>query len=65
MFSMPAGLARWITERILVPKMCFALALSRSAASSGMGFISCTPSFSGWSPLSTFRNGTTRFTFQR
>ena len=38
--SMLAGLACLMTERILVPKMCFDLALSSRAASSGIGFIS-------------------------
>ena len=62
---MPAALACLITERIFVPKIRFALALSSSAASSGMGFINWTPSFSAAKPLSTFRNGTTFFTFHR
>ena len=54
-----------MTERILVPKMRFALALLSSAASCGIGFIKRTPFFSSARPLSTFRKGTTRFTFQR
>ena len=62
---MPAGLACLMTERILVPKMRFVFALSSSAARSGIGFINWTPSFSAVSPLSTFKNGTTRFAFQR
>ena len=65
MSLMPAPSACLMNERILVPKMRFALALSSSAARSGIGFISWTPLFSAARPLSTFRNGTTRFTFQR
>src|SRR5439155_1004062 len=61
----PAWLACLMNERILVPKMRFALALSSSPASSGIGFISWTPDFSAARPLSTFKNGTTRFTFHR
>ena len=63
--SMPTGLALWMTERILVPKMPLATARWSSASSSGMGFISCTPSFSSARPLSTFRKGTTCFVFHR
>ena len=44
MSLMPAPLACLMNERILVPKMRLALALSSSAASSGIGFISWTPS---------------------
>jgi hypothetical protein len=62
---MPAPLARLMTEGILVPKMRFATALLSRAASSGIRFIKWTPSFSSERPLSTFRKGTTRFTFQR
>src|SRR2546426_7291964 len=40
---MLAALACLMTERILVPKMPFALALSSSAASAGMGCINWTP----------------------
>ena len=36
--------------------------LIEQGANSGMGFINWTPSFSSARPLSTFRNGTTRFT---
>ena len=54
-----------MTERILVPKIPFATARFNSASSSGIGFITCTPSLSSASPLSTFKNGTTRFFVQR
>src|ERR1043166_2558388 len=50
-------------EHLFVPKMRLVFALASSAASPGIGFIKWTPSFSSVRPLSTFRNGTTRFTF--
>ena len=62
---MPALSACLTNERILVPKIRLALALSSSAASSGIGFISWTPWLSAARPLSTFRNGTTRLVFHR
>ena len=65
MSLMPAPLACLTNERILVPKTRFALALSSSAARSGIGFINWTPRLSPARPLSTFKNGTTRFTFHR
>jgi len=44
-----------------VPKMPFAMALSKNASSPGLSFIICTPSFSSARPLSLFKNGTTFF----
>src|SRR4029453_1895401 len=46
-----------MNERILVPKMCLALALPSRAARSGIGFSSWTPRLSSASPLSPFKNG--------
>jgi hypothetical protein len=63
--SMPAGFACLMTDRILVPNTFLALARFSSAARSGIGFMSCTPSFSSAKPLSTFKNGTTPLTSQR
>src|SRR5881296_2138061 len=57
---MPASLACLMNERIFVPKMRLAFALSSSDASSGIGFMSWTPRLSAARPLSTFRNGTIR-----
>jgi len=57
--SMPATLARLITERSFVPKMPAATALSNKASNAGISFMSCTPSFSSCKPLSIFRKGTT------
>jgi len=62
---LPAASAWLTTERILVPKMRMVLAFSSSAPSSGIGFMSCTPSFAPTRPLSTFKKGTMRFTSQR
>jgi hypothetical protein len=45
--------------------MRFTLALPSNAGSSAIGFINWTPSVSAIKPLSTFRNGTTCFSFQR
>ena len=54
-----------MTERIFVPNTFLALARFNSASRSGIGFMSCTPSFSSARPLSTFRNGTTPLASQR
>src|SRR6266436_2446126 len=55
MSLMPAALACLIRERILVPNMPCALALSSSAASAGMGFINWTPSFIRYKALIHFQ----------
>jgi len=44
-----------MTERILVPKTPSFTARVSSLSSAGIAFIRLTPSFSGSSPLSTFR----------
>lgn len=61
----PERSAELITLLILVPRMLFASAASHNSSRLGIGFISCTPSFSGSSPLSTLRIGTIDFFFQR
>ena len=61
----PASLASLMTERIFVPNSPLSVARVRSASRSGIGFMSWTPSTSPARPLSTFKNGTTRFTVQR
>src|SRR5580700_9292479 len=62
---MPAWSASLITDRILVPKIWCRCARSSRSSRVSMGFMSCTPSCSGASPRSTFRNGTTFFSSHR
>ncbi len=57
--AMPAGLARLITERSLVPNTPSWLARSSRPSRSGIGFIIWTPSRSSSRPLSTLMKGTT------
>ncbi len=61
----PPSSASLMTDRIFVPKTPLAAARARSSSRPGIGFITWTPFASSARPLSTFRNGTTFFTFQR
>src|SRR5262245_9542137 len=55
MSLIPAPSARLMNERILVPKIRLALALTSRAARSGIGFINWAPRLSAARPLSTFK----------